>query len=264
MNAAAEARQGELDRVLDAQPLTATVADELFAVVDLFEQEPSLRRALTDPSAPDSARRDLVGEILAGRLSAATVKVVEAGAGMRWGGATGLIGAVERQGVRALISIAQSDGVLDAVEDELFRFARVVAGDRPLRAALADQSIPLATRQELVADLLSGRAHQLTVALAQRAVAARHRTFDLTVDAFLALAAQARNRAIATVTVARPLPDDQRDRLQRALVAQLGRDINLHVVVDPDVLGGVRVKLGDEVIEGTVVGRLAEAERQLT
>ncbi len=263
MNAAAEARQSELDRVLDVSQLTPEVAEELFAVADLLDYEPSLRRALTDPSAPDAARRNLAYSVLSGRVSDVVTTVTAAGAALRWGGPSGLVAAIERQGVRALIGVAQASGALDTVEDELFRFSRIVEADHPLRAALADRGAPLADRQHLVSELLDGRAHPLAVALARRAVAARQRTFDLTVQSFLALAAQSRRRAIATVTVARPLTDDQRERLRAALVGQLGREVNLHVVLDPDVLGGVRVSVGDEVIEGTVAGRLSAAERQL-
>lgn len=263
MSAAAGARQVELDRVLDAQHVTREVADELFAVVDLLEAEPSLRRALTDPSTPDDSRRALAADVLGGRVSQATVAVVVAAAGLRWGGPSGMVAALERQGVRALLGIAQTTGELDAVEEELFRFSRIVDADHALRAALSDRSTSLVGRQGIVTDLLQGRGRPITVALAQRAVAARQRTFDLTVDTFLRLAAEARQRAIATVTVARPLADDHRERIRAALVRQLGREINLHVEIDPQVMGGVRVQIGDEVIEGTVSGRLAAAERQM-
>ena len=264
MNAAAETRQSELDRALDASQATIEVAEELFAVTDLLETEPSLRRALTDPSAPDAARRALASSVLTGRVSDAAAAVATAAAGLRWGGPTGLVAALDRQGVRALITVAQQASMLDTVEEELFRFSRIVEANPALRASLADRSTPLAARQELVADLLRGRAHPITISMATRAVAARQRTFDLTAQSFLGLAAQARRRAIATVTVAKPLPADQRERLRAALVRQLGREVNLHVVVDPDVLGGVRVSVGNEVIEGTVAGRLASAERQLS
>lgn len=263
MSAAAGARQVELDRVLDAQHVTGEVSDELFAVVDLLESEPSLRRALTDPSTPDASRRALAADVLGGRVSRATVEVVGAAASLRWGGPSGMVAALERQGVRALLGMAQATGELDTVEEELFRFSRIVDADHALRAALSDRSTSLVGRQAIVADLLQGRSRPITLALAQRAVAARQRTFDLTVDMFLRLAAEVRQRAIATVTVARPLTDDHRERLRAALVTQLGREINLHVVIDPQIMGGVRVQIGDEVIEGTVSGRLAAAERQM-
>ena len=99
------------------------------------------------------------------------------------------------------------------------------------------------------------------MALARRAVVARERTFAHTIEGYVDLAAEQKNRVVATVRVARPLDADQRRRLQAALARQVGREVVLQEVIDPDVLGGVRVELGDEVIEGTVAGRLDEARR---
>ena len=107
------------------------------------------------------------------------------------------------------------------------------------------------------------RADAATGYLAKRAVAARSTSFELTVQGYLVLAAALRQRALAHVLVARELTAEQRDRLAAALSRQLGRDVNLQVVIDPDILGGVRVTVGDEIIEGTIAGRLDEAHRQL-
>jgi F-type H+-transporting ATPase subunit delta len=97
--------------------------------------------------------------------------------------------------------------------------------------------------------------------LAQRAVAARERTFGHTIEGYVTLAAAQKNRVVATVRVAKPLSDDQRDRLRTALTKQIGRQVAIQEVIDPDILGGVRVELGDEVFEGTVVDRLEAARR---
>ena len=263
MSAATEARQAELDRVLDSQEPGRALADELFAVVGLLEAQPTLRRALSDLTAPEEARRQLAAAVLGGQVSAAALTVVQAAAGLRWATSGALVSALERQGVRTLFRTAAANGELDQVEEELFRFSRIVAADHELRAALEDRAASLAGRQQLVAELLDGKALEITDVLAQRAVRATERTFDLTVEAYLQLAADQRRRAIAEVTVARPLTAGQAERLRAALSAQVGREVSLQVSVDPAVLGGVRVKLGDEVIEGTVAGRLQAAERQL-
>ncbi len=97
--------------------------------------------------------------------------------------------------------------------------------------------------------------------LARRAVRARERTFAHTIEGFVTLAADQKNRVVATVRVARPLSSEQRDRLQAALSKQVGRSIVIQEIVDPTVLGGIRVELGDEVIEGTVADRLEQARR---
>ena len=120
-----------------------------------------------------------------------------------------------------------------------------------------------ATKLEGLAGLLSGKVLPSVARLAKRAVAARQRTFDLTVEGYLKAAAELRERAVATVTVAQPLAPEQEERLRAALSRQVGREVNVRVVIDPTVVGGVRVSLGDEVIEGTVAGRLTDAQRKL-
>ena len=263
MNAAAEARLSELDRALDAHELSPALADELFSVADLLSGQARLRNALADPTMPDDRRRELARGLLAGRVSADATDVVAEAAGLKWGGAAAFVAAIERQAARALLGHAQAAGVLDTVEDELFRFARTVAAEPQLRGALEEAAVGIEPRRQLVSDLLAAKVRPETLTLARRAVGTASRTFEHAVDAQLKLAAALRQRAIAVVTVARPLTDAQRDRLRAALVGQLGRQVNLQVVVDPTVLGGARVQVGDEVIEGTVAGRLAAAESQL-
>jgi F-type H+-transporting ATPase subunit delta len=264
MNAAAEARMSELDRVLDAREQSPEVAAELFAVADLLGGQAPLRNAMADPTVPDDRRRAFATQVFGDKVGQTAAAVVAVAAELRWGTSSGLVTAIDRQGVRALLGHAQAAGTLDTVEDELFRFTRTVVADQPLRQALDDRTAPVAARQQLVADLLVSRADPDTVALAQRAVATASVSFETTAEDYLALAAAVRNRAVATVTVARPLPAEQQDRLKAALERQLGRQVNLQVVIDPSVLGGARVQVGDEVIEGTVAGRLAAATKQLT
>lgn len=263
MSAATQARQTELDRVLDSQEATPALADELFAVVELLSGQVSLRNALSDATAGDTVRRQLAAAVLGGRVSGPTQSVVEAAAGLRWASGADLVAALERQGVRALLRGAQRAGSLDRVEEEAFRFSRIVAADHALRDALEDRSAGRARREELVDGLLTGRADPATVALVRRALRLADRTFARTLDSYLSLAAEERSRAIAEVTVAVPLTPEQEERLRSALSRQVGREVSLQVSVDPAVIGGVRVRLGDEVIEGTVAGRLEAAERQL-
>ncbi|MDR1768082.1 MAG: F0F1 ATP synthase subunit delta [Propionibacteriaceae bacterium] len=263
MNSAAQTRTSALDKVADAARPTRQLAQDLFEAVGLLDAQPSLRNALSDPTAEPEARAKLANRLFADRLSAEATAVVVAAAQARWGSASELVAGLDRQASRALIGVAQGEGKLDQVEEELFLFERLVAGDQALREALDDRNAPLAARQKVVAELLSGRADDVTVTLAQRAVAGRRRTFELTVDEQLQLAAQARQRAVARVKVARALDDAQAQRLRAALARQVGRDVVLQVDVDPSVLGGALVQVGDEIIDGTVSGRLAEASKQL-
>lgn len=256
-----QARQSSLDQVLDQLQASPELATDLFAVVDLLDDQPVLRRNLTDPGLPENARKGLAHGLLDPHLGTDAVTVVAEAATMRWAGGRSMVAAIERQAVRAELRTAAAGGNLDAVEDELFRFSRVVDGDAALRSAISDRSVPLANRQELVSQLLNNKVGDPTIQLARRAVAARERTFANTMKSYVTLAAAERNRAVATVRVAAPLDGEQADRLRAALSRQVGREIALQVIVDESVLGGVRVELGDEVIEGTVAGRLENARR---
>jgi F-type H+-transporting ATPase subunit delta len=238
-----------------------TLAPDLFAVVDALSSSVALRRAVTDPGAEPAQRQSLVNGLLDGKVSRTALNIVVDATGLRWPSGQTFVAALERQAVRAQLLAADRAGALDETEDELFRFARLVESDPELRNAFSDRSMPLAARQDLVSDLLGGRAGAASVALARRAVVARERTFAHTIEGYVELAATQKNRVVATVRVARPLDAEQRRRLQAALSKQVGRDLVLQEVVDPDVLGGVRVELGDEVVEGTVAGRLDEAQR---
>ena len=286
MSAGGEARLQALDEVLDQADARAASEDQgllknlaavvtgaprashmaalpgdLFTVVDALDSSVALRRALTDPSTPEEGRQRLVHTLLDGKVSKVAVQIVTEAVGMRWGGGRALADALERQGIRAQLLVAEREGNLEETEDELFRFARVVESTPQLRDALSDRGVDLGGRRQLVEDLLGSRATETTVVLAKRAVGARERTFAHTMEGFVSLAAAQKNRVVATVRVARPLSSEQRSRLQVALSTQVGRDVLLQEVLDQSVLGGIRVELGDEVIEGTVAGRLEQARR---
>ena len=254
-------REAVLDEALDSVGVDAQFADQLFAVVDALETSVALRRAVTDPAASEDRRSGLVHALFDPRVSAPVVAFVADAARRRWTTGRSFVDALEREAVRAQLRAADTDGTLDDTEDGLFRFARIVASDRELRAALSDRVVPLEVRQQLVQDLLAERATPATLALARRAVAAKERSFDHTVEAYVDLAAAQKDRVVATVRVARSMTDEQRHRLRAALSRQAGRDVVLQEIVDPDVVGGVRVELGDEVLEGTVSSKLDEARR---
>ena len=234
---------------------------DLFAVVDAFESSAALRRAITDPGAPEESRRRLVHSLLDGKVSRTAATMVADGAAMRWSGGRTFAAALDRQAVRARLLEADRNGYLEETEDELFRFARTVEANPELRNALGDRAVALQGREELVGQLLAGKVNDATLALAKRAVRARERTFAHTIEGFVTLAAALKNRVVATVRVAAPLTAEQRERLRSTLSAQVGRDVAVQEVIDPSVLGGIRVELGDEVIEGTVAGRLEQARR---
>jgi F-type H+-transporting ATPase subunit delta len=251
---------GAVRRAPSESDMVSLPAD-LFAVVDAFESSAALRRAVTDTGAPEQSRRQLVHSLLDGKVSRTAADMVADAAAMRWSGGRTFAAALDRQAVRAQLVEADRNGYLEETEDELFRFARTVEANPELRNALADRAVAVTGRQELVEQLLDGKVNDATMALAKRAVRARERTFAHTIEGYVTLAAALKNRVVATVRVAQPLSAEQRERLRRTLSTQVGREVAVQEVIDPSVLGGVRVELGDEVVEGTVAGRLEQARR---
>ena len=165
----------------------------------------------------------------------------------------------------AIYTVASAEGALDRVEDELYRFARAFEANPDLGRQLGDQHIDVATRLGIISDLLGGKAHPQTVAAISYVVQAeRARQLPEIADAVVGRAATSRRRAVAEVRTAIPLDEDQVQRLTQSLGSSSGREVEVKVVVDPDVVGGVVVRMGDEVIDGTVARRLAELRTALT
>ena len=154
---------------------------------------------------------------------------------------------------RGLFEIARAEGNLDEIEDELFRFARNVESSDQLRNALTDELIPAAKRQSIVEDLLGQKASPTTVQLVSMVVGSgRGRDLPAIIDRLVQRASSAKQLEVATVRSAVPLTDDQQTRLAAALANATGKQVNLKVVVDPSVLGGLTATVGDSVIDGTV------------
>jgi F-type H+-transporting ATPase subunit delta len=245
----------------DAQRLS----DELFAVVSLLTTQGSLRRALSDPGVAAEAKQRLVDNLLSGKISDAALELVRSTAGSRWSEPRDVVDALEAAAVDAALARAESDGKLDEVEDELFRFERIVDGEPQLRAALTDRNLPADRKRDLLHRLLEGKASPVTLALVERAVLyPRGRTIERVLDEFTKFAAQRRSRLIARVTSAVPLSDDQQQRLTQALSREFGNDVRLQLVVDATIVGGITVRVGDELLDASVLRQLQAAQRHLT
>ncbi len=164
----------------------------------------------------------------------------------------------------ALFEVASGEKDLSRVEDELFTVANRVRSNDALRDALTDQSLPVDLRQGIVEDLLGGRASATTTNLVSMIVGAgRAKDLPDIIDKFVEKAAGSRSETLAEVTSAVPLEDDQQQRLARALSKKLGRRVSLKVVVDPSIQGGLIVRTGDTVIDGSVRSRLEQLKNTL-
>ncbi|HEY6699183.1 MAG TPA: ATP synthase F1 subunit delta [Acidimicrobiales bacterium] len=164
----------------------------------------------------------------------------------------------------ALFGVARAEGTLGEVEDELFRFSQTLQGNDELRKALTDAGIPAARRQQIVEDLLGGKASPTTVALVSMVVGTgRARELPNIIKRLVEMSAAEANKEVAEVRSAVPLTDDQRDRLSKALEDATGKQVEVKVVVDPSVLGGIVAQVGDTVIDGSVRRRLDQLKNAL-
>ncbi len=241
------------------------VSEGLYAVAGLLDREPSLRRAFTDPASSPGSRRDLAQGLLGSQLPALPLQVLQDLVASPWHSPADLREAVETLAAEAALVAAEGDGALDDVEDELFRFARLLDREPELRAALTDPGLPDDRKTSLVRALLGERARPATVRLVEVAVTRpRGRSLERVLEELSRLAAARRQRLVAEVRVASPLDDAQTARLADSLARLYGRPVQLQVDVDPGGLGGVQVRVGDEVLDGTVARRLAEVRRSLS
>jgi F-type H+-transporting ATPase subunit delta len=163
-----------------------------------------------------------------------------------------------------LLEVAKSEDALDEVEDELFRFARALEGNDKLRDTLTDMMIPPEKRQAIAEEILSAKASPLSTAMVSFIVAAgRSRDIVPILDRLVERSASERQRELAEVRSAIPLDDDVQKRLQKALSDALGKQVEVKVIVDPSVMGGLVAKVGDTIIDGTVRHKLERLRETL-
>ena len=240
-------------------------SDELFSVVTLLAAQGGVRRTLSDPAIDSERKTRFVDTLFGDRMSAPVLDVLEQVARGRWSEPRDVVDAVENVAVEAALVRAERDEQLDEVEDGLFRFERILVSEPLLRAALTDRYLPADRKLELLHRLLDGKVAEVTFSLIERAVLApRGRTVERALAEFSELAASRRERLLARVTTAVPLDDGQQRRLADAVRTGFGHDVRLQVIVDPSLVGGLTVRVGDELIDGSVARQLIEARRRLT
>ena len=219
-----------------------------------------MRAILADPSVESAEKSRLVATVFPG-LSTSASALIDTIVSSRWSNGDELLDGIEEVGIRA---IAQGDGHSAVIESELFDFARITAADAPLELALGSKLADPKGKAAIVQQLIGKKAHAGTVAIIEHLVSSpRGRRIGEMLAGAADIVAAAGSRRIATVTSAAPLSAAQQKRLVAALTKQYGSDIQLHLVTDPSVVGGARVQVGDDVIDGTIASRLADLKLQL-
>jgi F-type H+-transporting ATPase subunit delta len=247
-----------------AGPALLSLADELFAVARLLDGQLTLRRALSDPSGKPDERASLARRLFGSKVSETTVDLLETMVRQRWSHPIDLVDATMTLATEASLDAADARGELDSVEDELFRFGRIVAGDQELARILSDRAAPADGKAALLDGLLARKVSPVTEQLLRNVLTGPHAGHaDSAIERLSDLASRRRGQSMARVITAVALTAAQEQRLSDVLGRLYGRTIGLQVTVDPSVLGGLVVQVGDEVIDGSIAHRLEVAGRRL-
>lgn len=260
---AAAERLEAYERTTEPQAIAET-ADDILSVAELLRREVRLRRALVDPARTGEDRAALLTSIFGGKVGAAALELLTVLVSGRWSAPSELLDGAERLGVGALLASADASGDLSEVEDELFRFGQVVAAESKLSNTLVDSIAPLGQRARLVRELLTDKVRPVTLRLVEVALANfGGRSFAAGLTRLVELAADRRDRQVAYVTVAAPLSEQEEHRLSTRLSEIYGRQVTVKQTVTPEVIGGVSVRVGSDLYDGTVLRRLNETRNAL-
>lgn len=248
-------------KALDATPgIDLDVAGELFAAARTVGDSSQLSGALADSAAPIGARRQVIAAVFGKTVKPATASLLTTVVEQRWSSASDLIDAVEELAVRAA---AVAEPTAD-VEGELFGFSRTVAENPELELALGSRLGDASAKGALVETLIGGRVSKAATLIASSLVQQpRERRVRRLLSRATRLVADQRGRKVATVFAASPLSDAQAERLATALSQRYGAQVSLNTVVDPTVVGGLRVQIADDVIDASVSARLADLRQRL-
>ncbi|MCG5430689.1 F0F1 ATP synthase subunit B/delta [Mycobacterium sp. MYCO198283] len=244
----------------------STLADELASVARLLVREHVVKKHLAEPADDPTAKVGLVEALLSGKVADATLDILRTAVSQRWSAEDDLVDAVEHVARLALLVRAERDGDVDEVEDQLFRFGRILDTEARLTSLLSDDTTPLDGRLALLDSVLGdGNAANATAAalLRQTIGLLRGQRADEAVLELAELAVERRGEAVAQVRAAAELSDGQRERLAEVLGRIYGRPVAIQLEIDPALLGGLSIAVGDEVIDGSLASRLAAAETQL-
>jgi F-type H+-transporting ATPase subunit delta len=247
--------------VLTAQPsLDLATGEQLLAAALVVDGSPHLRAALADDAAEDSDRTSIVRAVF-GKYTPAAKAVLESLSTGRWSSSDDIVAGIEQLGIRAVAASAPS-GV--SINDELHAFSTAVTSNAELELALGSKLGSAEGKRALVTSLLGGKASAQTIAILEALIAQpRGRRIAELIRYAATIVAEQAETIVATVTVASPLTAEHRARLEKALSKQYGGSIRINAIVDDRIVGGMRVQIGDEIIDGTIANRIADLRLRL-
>jgi F-type H+-transporting ATPase subunit delta len=258
---------------LEAKLPTASLqlAKELFGILGTVDSSAGLRRALTDPSRSGDEKSALVKQLFGGKVSVDAVEIASGLASSRWASARDIGDALETLAATVVIAVAENKSAVSAsgvtgleeLENDLFSFIRTVASSHDVQRALSEPQASGAAKIALARKLVPGASEEAIVLIGQAVSQPRGIKPTKLISRFAEFAAKRQQRWIATVSVIRPLTEAQASRLQAALNALYGRELKINMIVDPALIGGVRIQVGDEVVDASVLARLGQLQRQL-
>lgn len=243
-----------------AEGVDLDTARELFAAARIIGDVSHLSGALADSTAAAQTRTRLVTDVFGGEFSKTTVSLLTTATAQRWSRAADLVAAIEETAVRAA---AIAEPAVD-IEGELFAVSQIVAGDSQLELALGSRLGSAATKGALAEKLFDGRVSAASSLIVSSLVQQpRGRRVRQLLASAMKTVTDQRGRMVATVISATPLGGTQAERLSAALAKKYGRDVAINAVIDPSVVGGLRVQIADDVIDGSISGRLADLRQRL-
>lgn len=249
----------------DADTLS-TVADDLTAIAKVLLKEPALNKHLAEPADESSAKVRLAERLFDGKVDPKALELLKTAVAQRWSNTENLVDVLEHVARLALLARAERDGQGEEVEEQLFRFGRMLDNESQLSRLLADTTVDAEQRIGLLDKVLQsgGGVNATTSALLKQTVELlRGQGADAVVNDLAELAVARRGEAVAQVTAAAELSDEQRTRLTEVLSRIYGTDVSVQLNVDPELLGGLLITVGDEVIDGSISSRLAAARSGL-
>jgi F-type H+-transporting ATPase subunit delta len=248
---------------LESDAFTGLAAD-LASVTKLLRTEAVLARHVADPSSGSDAKVQLIERLLSGKVSDAALDIVKTAVSQRWSSTGDLLYGVQHIARLALLMRAEREGQIEDVEDQLFRFSRILDSEPQLITLLSDFSSPLDGRISLLNNVLGRRASKHAADLLRQSIELLHgERADDTVRGLANLAVSLRGEVVAHVRAAAPLSEAQENRLTELLSRVYGHPVSLQLDVDPGLLGGLTIAVGDEVIDGALSSKLAAAETHL-